>query len=181
MKQIYFQSNRDGTRSDEALSLWESEHAVSLPADYRNYIIRYGAKYVYPNAFSQKIPEAVYGESEGYSVLEKIYGWEYVNSNWRKEVYGDGTPEGYLIIGDAQGFQVLLSLRQADFGQVFCWIPTVSAWGSPDNNRNHLYLQADSFGDFLEALFDTEIGLRFFDGESALAKSECLVVKSLGH
>lgn len=180
MKKIYFQDNHEGTLSNEEIDRWESENKVSLPADYRDYIMRCGAEYIYPNAFSQRIPEDVYSESEGYSILEKLYGWRYVNQNWQKEVYGDGTPDGYLIIGDAQGFQMLLSLRQEDFGGVFCWISTIDPWGSPYNNHDNLYLQSRSFSSFLEELFDTEIGLQFFDGETMLAKSSFFLTESLG-
>lgn len=179
LKEIHFQDNGDNIMPATAIEQWQMEGGVSLPADYRNYVERYGANYIYPNAFVQKIPQEIYGESDGYSILEKVYGWDYVVKNWRKEIYGEGTPDGCLVIGDAQGFQVLLSLRREDFGVVYCWMPTTHTWGGPGNNADFLYLQANSFSEFLASLFDTEIGFAFFDGEKELAKARSFIVESL--
>ncbi|MBD2748178.1 hypothetical protein IC232_15885 [Microvirga sp. BT688] len=58
-----------------------------------------------------------------------------------------------LFIGcNPGGLEILLSLRAADFGQIFCWLHSTKIWGTEGNDQ--LWLQAPSFEAFIASLYD---------------------------
>lgn len=106
------------------------ESGASLPVDYRNYVERYGANYIYPNAFVQKIPQEIYGESDGY-------------------------PRGYLIIGDSVSpVHLLLGIREDNWGKIFLWYHSTVDWGDDVNNERDLVFASGSLNELIRSFYD---------------------------
>lgn len=139
-----------------ALAAWEHARNISLPQDYRNFLVKYNGGRVFPRLFKHKmgpLQAGPYVDETGQTYLDLILPWESVESHWRRETYGDGVPPEHLVIGDTPGgIQILMSVRPTDKGTISSWYHSTSAWGTDGNTKTHPL--ADSFTDFLRSLYD---------------------------
>ncbi len=161
---------------------WEKLNDIRCPNAYRNLMNIQNGGYIYPNVSNFNIPKNVYDSGEPFVVIEMLYDWNYVAKHWEKQIYGKGTPPEHLIIGDAQGgLEILLSVAPDTFGKVYFWFHSTNIWGTDGNDESALHLQANSLGEFLEALYDTQdkIGLDTFDGEERLRSSKAFTIDEL--
>ena len=147
---------RDPTAQIEA---WESREGLSLPADYRRFLLRYNGGHVYQRLF--RTPAALVGMLGPYeptsdvTQVNPIYDWATVERHWTGEVYGQGVPPGHLVVAATPGaIQVLLALTPENWGRIFSWIHSADAWGSDRNTE--IWPLAGSFSHFLDSLFDDE-------------------------
>lgn len=139
-----------------AIAAWEMMQNISLPQDYRNFMVKYNGGSVFPRLFKHRmelLQAGSYVDETGETYLDLIFPWEFVESHWRRETYGDGVPPEHIVIGeDPGGIQILMSVGPADQGSISSWYHSTSAWGTKENNKT--YALADSFTDFLRSLYD---------------------------
>ena len=139
------------------ISRWEQQTRRKLPGAYRRFMLRFNGGRVYPRLFRHNVPMERYPSTEPVTMVDPFYPWADVESHWRGDIYGRGTPPEMLTIGcDAGGLEILLSARREDFGHVFCWPHTRNIWGTDGNTE--IWHQADSFEAFLESLYDLPDG-----------------------
>ncbi len=138
---------KDASKDIEA---WETSTYKKLPESYRRFMTKFNGGRIYPSLLRHNVPN--YSSP---TVLEYFYDWDTVMSHFNRDVYGEGSPPDCLIIGgDPGGLEVLLSCREQDAGQVFCWFHTRNIWGTDGNTE--IWHQANSFEELLASLHDDE-------------------------
>ncbi len=134
---------------------WESDNNIQLPDDYRRFMIKFNGGRVYPCTFKYAVPVERYIFSKPETFCDPIFRWSSVEKNWNGEVYGEGCPPGMLTVArDPGGIIVLLSVRKEDYGKIYVWPHSSYKWGDEDNRD--MWLQANSFSEFLDSLYDDE-------------------------
>lgn len=132
---------------------WEAASGKKLPNDDRRFMLKFNGGRVYPSLFQHNEPNYF----QGPTFLEIFYDWAYVQHHFEGKEYGAGTPADFLIIGgDPGGLQVLLSCRDEDAGQIFCWVHKTIPWGDEDNRD--VWHQANSFSELVTSLYEDESG-----------------------
>jgi hypothetical protein len=136
------------------ISNWERSSGLTLPADYRAFLIRYDGGRPYPNMFRHSALSPDDGSvNPTEHFLDQLYSWDRVVA-WSDEL-GDRLPGGCLTIGADPGLlEIVISLRPEDFGAVYSWVRSWTSWGSVENA--YLCPQGQSFGAFVTSLFDDE-------------------------
>lgn len=143
---------------------WESSTGRMLPEDYKNFMSRYDGGRIFPLIFDRKIPLEVYPMGGPATFLNMFYPWDTVAGIWNGKMFDGRTPPGFLVIGCSPGgIEVLLSLVDETYGQIFLWLHSQSDWGT--GNNNHVWPQEESFRSFLESLYenDEEEGRDYWD------------------
>ena len=139
----------------QAIADWEKQSGKRLPDDYRRFVTTYNGGRIYPLIFDRKIPDEVFSMGEPATFINTFYDWEMVADIWNGGVFDKRNPPGMLVVGSSPGgIEVLLSLEDESYGQVFLWLHSQSAWGQDDNNK--AWPQADSFKAFVEGLYDND-------------------------
>jgi hypothetical protein len=134
---------------------WEKRNNIPVPSDYRQFITKYNGGRVYPPMFRYTVPLDKYPSTEPVTYLDPLYDWDYVEEIWNGGVFNGRNPPQMLMIGsDPGGLEVLLSLRKEDYGKIYTWLHSLSGWGEEDNDT--VYLQASSFREFMDSLYDNE-------------------------
>ena len=137
----------------DAIKGWERRSGFRLPDDYRTFMMRYDGGRPYPLMFLHTARESDGEPNPTEHYVDPFFEWEYVSS-WTEEL-GNRLPKGCLAIGGDPGLiNLILSLRQDDYGCVYSWVRNWGAWSSPEND--YLCLQAQSFQGFVESLFENE-------------------------
>lgn len=132
---------------------WESRTGHALPDSYRRFMLAFNGGRVYPRLFRSAVPLERYPFIEPVTFVDPFYSWADVEEYSRGDVYGRGTPPDMLFIGsDPCGLEILMSLRAADYGQIFCWVHSMNIWGTDGNDW--VWNQAPSFEAFLDLLHD---------------------------
>jgi hypothetical protein len=146
----------------EDIARWERTTGLSLPDAYRRFMLAFNGGRIYPRLFRYTVPLEFYPSTEPVTYVNPFYSWADAERYWRGDVYDRGTPPDMLFIGcNPGGLEILLSLRPADFGQIFCWLHSTNIWGTDGNDR--LWLQAVSFEAFLDSLYDEPDGSDYDD------------------
>lgn len=151
---------------------WERSNSISLPADYRALLLQCNGGYPYPNLMFLKLPADRFPSYGDGAFLSVIYSWQGALQQMAGDPYGDGTPPGFVFLGnESGGFEILLSLREQDFGAVYCWYHSTNIWGTGGNDESALFRQADSLAAFLAGLTDNadKDGLDYVGGAEDLA------------
>ena len=142
-----------------AIEVWEGLESVSLPADYRAFMLRYNGGRIYPRMF--RTPAAMqvllgpYVATSDVTYVDPIHDWATVEAHWRGQVYGQGVPPAHLLIASTPGaIQLLMALAPTNRGEICAWIHSTDAWGTDRNQQ--IWPLAMGFGEFLDGLFDDE-------------------------
>ncbi len=139
-----------------AIEAWEKTNAMTLPDDYRTFLLKYNGGSVFPRLFKHKmepLETGPYVDERGETYLDLLFPWKSVESHWLGKTYGKGVPPLHLVIGDTPGgIQVLMSLTPTERGKIYSWYHSTSPWGSGGNTKVHLL--AGSFSEFLKSLYD---------------------------
>lgn len=148
------------------IEAWESRERISLPNDYREFMLRYNGGYVYPRFF--RTAAALTGmlgpfaPESSVARLDLIYSWQAVEAHWRGETYGGGVPGGHIVFADTPGgIELLMALTKENHGHIYAWVPTSCAWGEEGNRQ--IFPLADTFSQFLQQLFDDACGSDYED------------------
>ncbi len=153
------------------IATWEEENNVKLPNSYRKFLERFNGGYVYPNVFKINADINEIGLNDDLMFFDIAYDFDYAIELWNREVYYNGTPEGFFFFGsDPGGFELLISLRQKDYGHVYGWFHSTYEWGTEGNTEASLVRQSDSFEAFLNSLHDTndQIGKQHWETPKAV-------------
>lgn len=140
----------------EAIKAWEHASGMRLPDDYRAFMTRYNGGRVYPLMFMHTAREPGDAPNPTEHFVDPVNDWDRVVT-WREEL-GDRLPSQCLVIGRDPGLiELILSLRQEDHGHVYSWVRN---WGGPwsSSDNDYLCLQASSFREFVEGLFENDDG-----------------------
>lgn len=141
-----------------AIENWEKQENISLPPDYRNFLLKFNGGRVYPRLFTHTIgalQAGPYVDSSSVTYVGIIYSWATVESHWRRETYGDGVPPNYLIFADTPGgIELLMSMNRDDYGKIYTWPHCSDIWGTDRNTK--IYYQANNFTQLLKSLFDDD-------------------------
>lgn len=140
-----------------AIEAWEQQETLSLPDDYRRFMLRYNGGRVYPRLFRTAAALSrmlgPHQPTDNLAQVDPIYDWAYVEAHWRGEVYGRGVPPCHLAIAGTPGsIQVLMALTADRYGRIYVWHHTTEPWGTDADCW--VWPQADSFSQFLDGLFD---------------------------
>lgn len=139
------------------LMRWEGEVGLKLPAEYREFMLRYNGGRVHPRMFIHTIPIEAIPSASNKTYVNVIYRWRIVESHWKGTTYGMGVPPQHIVFGGTPGaIQLLMSLNPNDYGKIFAWVHSTNIWGTDNNDR--AYFQSDGFHSFLRSLFDDEDG-----------------------
>ena len=134
---------------------WERQTGVSLPKDYRGFLLKYNGGSVYPRIFKHSISPQKLPSISPEEYVDRFYRWDQVFALFNGESYGRGIPKGYLNIGETPGpLEILISTKNEDFGKIFGWIRSSDTWGTGHNTE--IYLLSASFTLFLKMLYDDE-------------------------
>ena len=135
------------------ISAWEQREGLVLPGDYRKFMTRYNGGSVYPRLVK-------FAGDSSETFVERFFSWKTVESHWRGETYGKGTPQGYLIIAETPGpIQFLASVKPDDCGEIYSWIHCTDKWGTDRNTE--VFFQSNNFREFLSGLYDDKEGSDF--------------------
>ncbi|SCY43994.1 SMI1/KNR4 family protein [Microvirga guangxiensis] len=122
----HWYSNEPGWSSvknpSQDIARWESETGLSLPDDYRRFMLAFNGGYVYPSHFRHGVPRNLSPHGGDATFVSQFYNWTIAERYWHGEMWGKAKPPDMFEIGsDPDGLSIFLSLRSADHGQVFCW------------------------------------------------------------
>ena len=140
----------------DQITAWEKVQGITLPKDYRDFLVRYNGGRVYPRMFKHKMGSLQAGpfvDDSGETYLDLLYPWETVEMHWQGKTYGKGVPSQHIVIGENPGgIQVIMSLTPQDKGKIYSWFHSRTPWGTEENTKK--YPLADSFSEFLKNLYD---------------------------
>lgn len=151
-------SEGEGPLASEGLEAAEQALGVSLPDDYRAFLLKYNGGQVEPDGFAitwrpgQR--EAMVGAASMVSWLFAVYDGRHENLLRMNQVTFKGRlPPGTIAIGRDPGSNLLL-LRTTGprYGEVLYWLMETEARtedGEPPSEDNVGFV-ADSFDDFLQ-------------------------------
>jgi hypothetical protein len=150
------------------IAAWERREGLSLPEDYRRFMLRYNGGRVYPRLFrTEAALVGMLGPHEPTSdvtYVDPIFSWATVEAHWRGEIYGRGVPPRHLVFAGTPGaIQLLMALTPENRGRVYTWIHSTDIWGTDRNTR--IWPHAESFSRFLDGLFDDDDRSDFEDWE----------------
>ncbi|WP_289055996.1 SMI1/KNR4 family protein [Carboxylicivirga marina] len=141
-------SNRFGKLSKNDLTDFEAKLSISLPSDYRDFLIENNGGC--PKPSTNKIPETdvqcIYGIHEGdywANLIEHI------------DMFKERIPSNTIpIANDSGGNLFLLSLRQDSKGEVWFWDHEEEAEESGHEYFENITKAADSFNNFIDNLYE---------------------------
>ena len=96
--------------------------SVTLPDDYRAFMLAYNGGRVYPLMFDYTIPRDRYPTTDPAptTYLDPLYDWAMVENISNGGIFSRRNPPGMLVIGsNPGGMEILLSLHEATFGRIF--------------------------------------------------------------
>lgn len=132
---------------------WENSTGRKLPEGYKKFMSKYDGGRIFPLIFDRKIPPEVYPMGDPGTFLNMFYPWDTVAGIWNGEMFDNRTPPDFVVIGSSPGsVEILLSLGDETYGQIFLWLHSLNDWGACINN--HVWPQAGSFRGFVESLYE---------------------------
>lgn len=141
------------TDPSQKIAEWERRTGKKVPADYKSFMSKYDGGRIFPLIFDRQIPPEVYSMGEPATFLNTFYPWDTVSGIWDGEMFSNRTPPGMLVIGSSPGsVEVLLSVEEATYGQIFLWLHSQNEWGAENNDK--AWQQAGSFRQFVDSLYE---------------------------
>ena len=145
------QSNRFGALTSEQLSAFELRHGLSLPEDYRQFMIAHNGGVPIPDAI-----DFLHGRKKNTSNVRILYsiipGDDWASLDKTMQAYkGRIISEGVPVGEDSGGNQYVLVCSGGKCGQVYFWDHENEP--NKPGYRNMSYIAA-SFGEFLDKLYE---------------------------
>lgn len=158
-----FQS--DPVSAGAEIAAWERSCGITLPTDYRSFMIRYNGGSLRPYALDLFVPDSNFDEKV--HALDYFYDWNEVDesSEWRIESALRNIPPNRLAIGSTvSDLTITLCIAKQRFGAIEAWVrDTFNVWGEGANTQ--ILPLADSFSGFLAMLHDSaEVYHSFWSG-----------------
>jgi hypothetical protein len=132
----------------ENIKIFEEKYNVTLPEEFKRFLLEYNGGDVKPNVF--KI-----SDEHGESALNTLYGLDISSeydelSNVFDSLEGE-LPENFISIGDdSAGNQICLGIIGSYCGKVYIWMHDMEENEFMDN----MFFLANSFNEFLDSLYE---------------------------
>jgi cell wall assembly regulator SMI1 len=138
----------------------EQELGVTLPDDYRNFLMQHNGGYPEPDGFRyySRYPGNYFGDSVNVerAMVDRflaLYDGEYNNLQNYREMYQGRVPSEMLpIANDPGGNLICLAIRGNNLGKVLYWKHEEEADEGEVANYSNIYFVADSFVQFVDSL-----------------------------
>lgn len=133
--------------SIENLESFEHNHKITLPKDYREFLLEYNGGY--PNPGVYKISDEL-----GESILNVFYGIGSMYDNLEKkfDIFDEILEIGFIpIADDPSGNQICIGLSKEYFGEIFHWLHDEEY-----NEMDNMYFLAKKLNEFLKSLYDEQ-------------------------
>ena len=131
--------------SKEDLNSFENKHNITLPQDYRDFLLEYNGGY--PLTGTYKISEEI-----GESILNIFYGIGSMYDNLEKkfDIFDEILDIGFIpIADDPSGNQICIGINQEYFGQIYHW-----AHDEEQDGMKNMYFLANNIDEFLDNLYE---------------------------
>ena len=139
----------------------EKELSVSFPEDYKKHILKYNGghpvKNSYPIIEIYDFDRYGWGKS---TIYDCEIAWFYAINNEDYDIvkenkfFEDRIPNNFIAIGEGSGGDLIcISIREKDYGKVYFW---GHDWDIGPNFVSHVLI-ANSFADFINSLYETEL------------------------
>jgi len=141
-------SNRFGKLDLQTLSDFEKKHSLSLPDDYKNFLLEHngGAPVPSANRTPETIVQWIYGIHQGE---------DWASLEWHIEILDKRIPSKTLpIANDAGGNKFLLSLRPDTYGEIWFWDHENEAEDNAEEYFDNISKSANSLSDFINNLYE---------------------------
>ena len=120
----------------DAIKNWESSYGITLPKDYRDFLISVIGGLPFPGCFDLQLEQLPDFLDENTQEIFEFYSWEEVERTKETKEYYNGYPEGYLIIADVVSpIYLLIGVRADNYGKLYLWYHSTVDWGSDVNNE----------------------------------------------
>ncbi|MDA7026852.1 SMI1/KNR4 family protein [Bacillus sp. CLL-7-23] len=134
----------------ENIKTFEDDYNVTLPEEYKNFLLEYNGGDVNPNVF--KI-----SDEQGESALNTLYGLnisaEYDELSSVFDSLEGELPQELLSIGDdSGGNQICIGISGNYFGKIYIWMHDIEEGEYMDN----VFFLANNFNEFLDSLYEDE-------------------------
>lgn len=129
------------------LESFEHNYNITLPRDYRDFLIEYNGGY--PNPGTYKISYEL-----GESILNIFYGIGNMYDNLEKkiDIFDEILEIGFIPIADDPcGNQICIGINKEYFGQIYHW-----AHDKEHDEVESMYFLSESFKEFLESLYEEQ-------------------------
>jgi len=131
--------------STEDLEIFEHNHNITLPNDYRGFLLKYNGGY--PNPSIYRISEEL-----GESILNIFYGIGSMYDNLEKtfDFFDEILEIGFIPIADDPiGNQICIGISKEFFGKIYHWVHDEEHEG-----MENMYLLSNNFKTFLNSLYE---------------------------
>jgi hypothetical protein len=178
--QIYPRSDDTTTVKVRATRIEQAEENSRrpYPKEYHDFLVEYGGGFPWPH--DVVVETDVLRDFVGDEIIAifEFYDLEAVVEYSCGEVFKDATPDSHLFIADANGLQLLMSVRDQDFGRIYAWRPTGIKWGDEGNNQTTIVVVSDNFRALMLQLTDfRKDGVGKGNWETGARRSEAQSVK----
>jgi cell wall assembly regulator SMI1 len=158
MKQVTVTNSNEPVLQDNDIREVETKLGISLPSDYKEFLLAHNGGHPQPNAFT--IPGSQPGTWEVLEWFFGVHSGEYNNLLQKARVYRSRVPSELLPIATDPGGNLLcLSVSGPHIGKVYFWDHEEEVEeGEPPTYKN-VYLVADSFTELVNNLTEPPDGL----------------------
>ncbi|WP_238322775.1 SMI1/KNR4 family protein [Gorillibacterium massiliense] len=139
----------NGPLSVEIIEQFELKHSISLPEQYRSFLLEFNGGRPIPKLF--KI-----SDEQGPDILRMFFGIGEMYNNLAENIhiYEDRLPIGLMPIGNDPGGNVIcIGTDEEYYGKIYFWDHEEESEDLDD--ISNVYLLADSFDDFLSEMYTT--------------------------
>ncbi len=146
-------ANEFGSLAEADLTRFEGKYQVSLPEDYRTFLLKQNGGTPSPNTIDF-VEERRMTSSDLRYLCGIHQGPEWARLDFNIEIFQGRIPEGLIAIGyDSGGNQYLLGIRKPYEGQIYFWDHEREAGDGNEPTFANMSFVANSFTQFLEALY----------------------------
>lgn len=127
------------------LERFENNHNLTLPIDYRDFLLEYNGGYPEPGIY--KISEDL-----GESIINVFFGIGsmYDNLDKKLDIFDEILEKGFIpIADDPSGDQICIGITKEYFGQVYHW-----AHDEEYDGMENMYYLSSNFKEFLASLYE---------------------------
>ena len=129
------------------LESFEQNQNITLPKDYRDFLLEYNGGY--PNPGVYKISDEL-----GESILNIFYGIGSMYDNLEKkfDIFDEILEIGFIpVADDPSGNQICIGINKEYFGQIFHW-----AHDEEHDEMENMYFLSNNFNEFLDSLYEEQ-------------------------
>lgn len=122
----------------------ERNHNITLPKDYRDFLLEYNGGYPSPCIYN-------ISTEQGESILNIFYGIGGIDYDleYNFDILDEILEIGFIpIADDPGGNQICIGINKEYYGQIFHWVHD-----EEHNEMESMYFLSNNFNEFLESLY----------------------------